>query len=238
LTLNVRRIEMTLQAMGTHPQAHPGVFLCVTVSDTGCGIDKDHLARIFEPFFTTKEAGKGTGLGLATVQGIVKEHHGWIEVESLVGKGSVFRIFLPAADQKPIDEPARVIQEVRGGNETILLVEDEDPLRRLASKVLKRYGYTVLEAANGRDALRVWDEHQNHIDLLLTDMVMPEGIMGGELVDRLKRIKPGLKVIISSGHSSDLSRPNAPLSDSVLYLAKPYEVKALAATVRTCLDGG
>ena len=219
------------------PDARPGRFVCLTVADTGCGMDRETLARIFEPFFTTKEVGKGTGLGLATVYGIVKQHQGWIEVTSEAGAGTTFKVYFPASS-KPIEVHAEKLgpdDKVRGGNETILVVEDEPVLRELARMILKDYHYEVLEASTGHEALQVWEKHKGRIDLLLTDMVMPEGMTGRELAERLQRQKPSLKVIYTSGYSSDvMGHENA--TRDIKFLQKPYPPPELAQAVRECLD--
>ena len=221
-----------------NPEARPGEFVCLAVQDTGCGMDAATLHRIFEPFFTTKEVGKGTGLGLATVYGIVKQHQGWIEVESEVGVGTTFRFFLPCSTKPLAAGPAATPAErplVRG-RETILVVEDETALRELVVKVLEMHGYRVFAAASGVEALRVWAEHQAQIDLLLTDMVMPEGILGGELAERLLRQAPGLKVIITTGYSPGMAGKDLALLKGANFLPKPYPPSRLAQTVRDCLD--
>lgn len=219
-----------------NPDARPGRFVCMTVSDTGCGMDAQTLARIYEPFFTTKEVGKGTGLGLATVYGIVKQHQGWIEVNSRLGAGTTFRVYFPASD-KAVEATVEKgpDDKVRGGHETILVVEDEPVLRELARMILRDYRYDVLEAATGVEALQVWEKHQGRIDLLLTDMVMPEGISGRELAEILRRKKPDLKVIYTSGYSADVMGPTAAGSD-IKFLQKPYPPPELAQLVRECLD--
>jgi len=220
-----------------HTDARPGRFICLNVTDTGCGMERATLARIFEPFFTTKEVGKGTGLGLATVYGIVKQHQGWIEVNSQPAAGTTFRVYFPASD-KPVDAPVEKTtrgNKVRGGNETILVVEDEPVLRELARMILKDYKYEVLEAASGHEALQVWEKHKGQIDLLLTDMVMPEGMTGRELAEKLRREKPDLKVIYTSGYSSDvMGHENA--TRDIKFLQKPYPPPELAQAVRECLD--
>jgi CheY-like chemotaxis protein len=224
----------------TRPEAQPGKFVCLTVADTGCGMDEATQARIFEPFFTTKDIGKGTGLGLATAYGIVRQHLGWIEVESKVGQGSMFRVFLPAQRMPPSGSPARSSPEAPlapRGRETILVVEDEESVRRLAVSCLQRLGYRVLEASNGVEALQRWNEVAGRIDLLLTDKVMPEGINGLELAERLRAMNRRLKVIISSGYSLELTRPTTWSERGVKFLAKPYEFETLAVMVRKCLDG-
>jgi len=220
-----------------HPEARAGQFVRLIVSDTGTGMSRETLGRIFEPFFTTKEVGKGTGLGLATVYGIVKQHQGWIDVTSELGIGTTFTILIPAT-HKSFDtnfDKATPRPDIKGGNETILLVEDEPVLRELARVILKDYNYEVLEAASGIEALKVWDSHAGSIDLLLTDMVMPEGMTGRELAEELKTRKPTLKVLYTSGYSSDVMGGEMGLRDT-MFLQKPYPPPLLAKTVRDCLD--
>ena len=218
-----------------YPEARTGKFVCVTVSDTGCGMGRETLQRMFEPFFTTKEVGKGTGLGLATVYGIVKQHQGWVEVTSEVNEGSVFKIFLPASARQAEAVDSASPAPVRGGPETILLVEDEPVLRELARIILLDYDYRVLEASTGVEALKVWEDNGGNIDLLLTDMVMPAGMTGRELAEELKQRKPGLKVIYTSGYSSEVMGQDLGLRD-IKFLQKPYPPQQLAQTVRECLD--
>jgi len=208
------------------------------VTDTGCGIPPELLLRIFEPFFTTKEVGKGTGLGLATVYGIAKQHEGWIEVISEVGKGTTFKVFLPKSS-KPVGGPTETTfhSVPRWGDEKILLVEDEAALRGLASKLLQKQGYQIFEAASGVEALAVWEEHAGAFDLLLTDIVMPGGLSGRALSEKLLAEKPDLKVIFSSGYSTDMVGDNFHLEEEVNFLAKPYPPKSLIQIVRACLDG-
>jgi two-component system, cell cycle sensor histidine kinase and response regulator CckA len=228
--------EQARQIQG-FPAACPGRFVCLAVTDTGCGMDDTVLKRIFEPFFTTKEAGKGTGLGLATVYGIVGQHQGWVTVESQVGKGSSFRVYLPAAE-KPVAEGAVApkAEPARGGSETILLVEDDPAVRKTTRGFLRRWGYQVLEAEDGVKALSVWQAHQQQVDLLLTDMVMPAGISGLELAERLRATKPNLKVIISSGYSNELLQHGTAGLEGILYSPKPCPPAELAAILRRCLE--
>ncbi len=217
----------------------PGQFVCLAVSDTGCGMDTETLARIFEPFFTTKEAGRGTGLGLATVHGIVTQHKGWVEVDSAVGNGTTFAVYLPtlARSERELPVPQEKLR-ARNGKETILVVEDQVRVRQLVALALRTLGYTVYEAENGRDAIKLWQKLDSEIDLLLTDMVMPEGMTGLELTEQLRAVKPGLKAIISSGYSAEIAQMSAIDKAGVVYLPKPYEVQVLADAVRTCLDQG
>ncbi|MFO1449000.1 MAG: MASE1 domain-containing protein [Opitutaceae bacterium] len=237
LTIETRRVTVDEAETRQHNGARVGRFVCVRVSDTGCGMPPEVLAHIFEPFFTTKDVGKGTGLGLASVHGIIHQHQGWITVESTVGVGSTFRIFLPevvAATPEPalpVAPPTR-----RGGTETILLVEDEDVVRSLNLRVLKRLGYTVLPAVNGHDALRVWREHAGEIDLLFTDVAMPGGMTGVELAARLTELKPGLKVLLTSGYSTDLKPGEVTLRSHFSFLPKPFELNQLTEALRAALE--
>ena len=237
-------IATTVETLGpVHVRVNPlrreGDFVCVSVSDTGEGMDGETMSRVFEPFFTTKEAGHGTGLGLATVHGIVAQHRGWIEVDSRVGIGTAFRVYLPAGTPKAVVAAADTRPaDVRGGKETVLLVEDDAAVRRMASRTLAGLGYSVLEAANGQEAMRLWHEHAAAIDLLFTDMIMPEGMTGLELCEKLHAMKPALRTIISSGYSSEMVQTGVPTRAGVVYLPKPYELKLLASVVRECLDRG
>ena len=220
-----------------------GWFVCLRVADTGCGMDEAVLGRIYEPFFTTKEPGKGTGLGLPTVQGIVGEHQGWIEVESRVGVGTVFLTYLPAAAGPPlhaVPDPFRrdVEPDVRGGEETVLLVEDAPAVRRMVAMTLRSFGYRVLETSHGPEALEQWALDPGGIDLVLTDMVMPGGMSGLDVIRRLRRQRPGLRAVVTSGYSTELVRPGDAGLDGVAYLAKPYRAEALARVVRESLDAG
>jgi CheY-like chemotaxis protein len=217
--------------------APPGQYVCLRIEDNGCGMDSATLERIFEPFFTTKEVGKGTGLGLATVYGIVRQHQGWIEVASQVRQGTTFKIFLPAV-AKPVETIAgdTELLVVEGGKETVLVVEDEPALREMVRMTLEQYGYRILEAQSGVEALKVWKEHPNQIDLLLTDMKMPEGMNGRELGEKLLNERPDLKVIYTSGYGRDVAGPDLMLKEGVMFLQKPYHPKTLAKTIRDCLD--
>lgn len=219
-------------------EAYSGQFVCLSVTDTGCGMDKETQARIFEPFFTTKEVGKGTGLGLATVYGIVKQHNGWIEVKSEVKVGTTFAIYFPAAEADSGNTTRlRKADLVEGGDEGILLAEDEAPLRRMVSRTLKRYGYTVYEAEHGPQALEIWKLHRKDIQLLLTDMIMPEGLNGKELAESIQSDRPGVKVIYTSGYTPELFGENGEMDDKIVFLAKPYRMNVVANLVRQVLDG-
>jgi signal transduction histidine kinase/CheY-like chemotaxis protein len=230
-------LEIDAEYAARHPEASPGAYVCLTVRDTGCGMDEATKNRLFEPFFTTKEVGKGTGMGLATAYGIIKQHNGWIEVESKPGAGATFTVFLPTT-RKPQErvEKKPALPQALGGRETILVVEDEEPVRRFVSDLLKEYGYNVRLASNGVEALDVWKQNSKEIDLLLTDVVMPQQISGLELADRLIKEKNELKVIYTSGYSIELLDRHFGSRPEVNFLPKPYHPLKLAEAVRTCLD--
>ena len=233
------KVHMIDEAYVTrHPEARLGRFVCLTVSDTGCGIDPATLERIFEPFFTTKPSGKGTGLSLAVVYGIAKQHQGWIEVQSREGQGATFHIYLPASSKTL--EPRPEVENrpiIRGGSETILLVEDEPAVLAMAQGILQRMGYQVVPAGSGDEAASIWQQDPARIDLLLTDMVMPGSLNGRELAEKLVQERPGLKVVYTSGYSIDLVGPGLATKKDFVFIPKPYHPDALAQTVRNCLDG-
>lgn len=220
-----------------HPEAWPGTFVCLSIIDDGCGMGPAVRDRIFEPFYTTKGVGQGTGLGLSMVYGIMRQHQGWIEVESQPGQGSKFHLFLPAASPDGLAaRPPESASPELNGHETILLVEDEAPVRATLRAVLQRLGYDVVEAASGREALKIWPQCAHRVRLLLTDLVMPEGISGRELATRLRESNPRLEVIYSSGYVSEVMDRDHPLEADIKFLQKPYSTSELARLVRTCLD--
>jgi two-component system, cell cycle sensor histidine kinase and response regulator CckA len=222
-----------------NPEARAGEFVCLLVSDMGTGIAPEVLPHIFEPFFTTKDIGKGTGLGLATVYGIVQQHQGWIEVSSQVGEGSTFKVFLPAIPTPAgLAAAAQVGAEIRGGNETILLVEDEHSVRMATRRVLESKGYTIREATSAREALELWQSHAGEIALLLTDIVMPGEMTGRDLAERLWGQRPGLKVIFMSGYSAEVLGKGTGFIRRTRsrFLQKPSSSRAILETVRRCLD--
>ena len=219
-----------------HPEVAPGGYVRLSVRDTGCGMDDDTLDHLFEPFFTTKELGKGTGLGLATVYGIVRQNGGCIEVDSRPDRGAVFRIYLPRHDGSlPPGTMAGAAEPVAGGTETILLVEDEPLILEMATAMLTPLGYTVLPAATPATALRLAREHAGTIDLLLTDVVMPE-MNGRELAARLVEIRPGLRRLFMSGYTADVIASRGVLEEGVEFVQKPFTRKRLVARIRQVLD--
>jgi PAS domain S-box-containing protein len=214
-----------------------GSFVRLSVSDSGCGISPENLTRIFEPFFTTKGVGKGTGLGLATVFGIVKQHQGWINVYSEVGHGTTFRIYLPRLARNASPKSAQeTFSAMPRGDETILLVEDDPSLRNSVRKALAQLGYRIIEAASGAKALEVWKESGNEVQLLLTDLVMPDGVTGRILAQRILQERPGLRVIYMSGYSADAAGKDFPLKEGVNFLTKPFPARKLAQAIRNSLD--
>jgi len=237
LTVEVSTMEFDGLSVLQSPRARTGTFACLAVTDTGSGIPAEVLPKIFEPFFTTKDVGKGTGLGLATVFGIVQQHHGWIDVHSDVGLGTIFRIYLPLSPANGKPETSETDHRpVPGGNETILVVEDELQLRALIKQSLTRLGYHVLEVEYGSKALDVWRRHKNEINLIITDMVMPGGMSGKELGEQLLRERPDLKIIYTSGYSPDLFAKDFDIREGDNFLTKPFQVHKLAETVRSRLD--
>jgi two-component system, cell cycle sensor histidine kinase and response regulator CckA len=210
----------------------PGRYVCLTIEDSGIGMTDEVLARLFEPFFTTKETGKGTGLGLATVYGIVKSAGGAIDVDSKPGSGTTFRVFLPAVDEQHTQAGRAQASPERGRGETILVVEDEDPLRALVRRILVTHGYSVLEARDGEDGLRRSGEHQGPIHLLLTDIVMPQ-MTGRELAQRLGTVRPDIRVLFMTGYTEHAVVESA--NGSAL-LNKPFSTMALLGNVRKLLD--
>jgi len=215
-----------------HPEAYPGQFICLTVSDTGNGIPPEILPNIFEPFFTTKPAGKGTGMGLATAYGIVKQHRGWIQVLNRPGEGATFQVFLPAS-ASPAEMVAHTLKDqTQRGTETILLVEDEPGLLNLARVILERHGYQVLTATNGEEALAQWQQHHATVALLLTDLVMPGGWNGQELARHLHGEQPKLKIIFTSGYAGQEFQ----LLPGEVLMQKPFGSDQLLNTVRERLD--
>jgi CheY-like chemotaxis protein len=251
LTVNARdamprggtlRIRTSLRAVDEeearrNPGLSAGQYAHLRVSDSGSGIPPEILPRIFDPFFTTKEPGSGTGLGLATVFGIVKQHHGWVEVESARDQGATFHIDLPLTAKGAEVRPAKAAPpRPRGGSETILLAEDDPDVRNATRAVLERHGYTVLQAGSGPEALSIFRRHGGRVDLLLTDVVMPEGLDGRQLAARLLPECPGLKVIFMSGYSAELAGGGAAFEPGQRFLEKPCSLDHLVGAVRECLD--
>ncbi len=238
LVIALTPMELDESAVQARANARPGSFVRLTVTDNGTGIARELLPRIFEPFFTTKEVGRGTGLGLATVFGIVQQHEGWIEVETQPREGTTMAVFLPrlTSGPSPAARPKAAITP-RGGSESVLVVEDEKAVRSLMQRVLTTHGYTVLAAGDAREALAVWERHQGRFDLLVTDMVMPGGMSGRELAQRLGAEAKGIPVIYCSGYADDVLGSGESLRGQPNFLAKPFDVSVFLTRVRAMLDG-
>lgn len=219
-----------------HPDVQPGTYVMLTIGDTGYGMDEETVSHIFEPFFTTKGPDRGTGLGLSTVYGIVEQYGGAIEVDSNPGQGTVFRIYLTRVEEQvESSQPGEYPGASLRGHETVLLVEDEDEVRNLASRVLLQSGYTLLEARNGEEALLMCELHEGSIHLLVTDVVMP-GMNGRELSERLVPLQPQVKVIYISGYTDDVVVHHGVSETNSAFLQKPFEPEVLARKVREVLD--
>ena len=235
LTIETANVDLDEAYLHGHPLAKPGRYVMLAVTDTGTGMDAATQARIFEPFFTTKDIGKGTGLGLATVQGIVQQSGGFIWVYSEPDHGTVFKIYLPRADEAVSPADAELDQDTRG-TETVLVVEDVTAVRAVTREMLRRHGYQVLEAADGSAALQVAAAHGAPIHLLLTDVVMPD-VNGPDLANRLTAVRPEMKVLFMSGYTDDAVVRHGILSEGIAYLQKPFTPRVLAGKVRSVLGG-
>jgi CheY-like chemotaxis protein len=236
LTLDTQLAELDDTFILAHGYGEPGMFAVISVSDTGSGMDEETMAKIYEPFFTTKEAGKGTGLGLAMAYGIIMQHNGYINVYSEPGRGTTFRIYLPV-----IDVPEEVIVKTAieplpsHGDETILVAEDNGDLRKLFSTVLEAYGYKVILAEDGEDAIRKFMDNKDNIQLVMLDMIMPK-MSGKEAYDRIKVIRPDIKTLFSSGYTADRIDKDSMLKEGFDFIMKPVLPKDLLIKIREVLD--
>lgn len=236
LTIETANVDFDDPYVSRHPGASKGAYVMLAISDNGLGMDSETQSHIFEPFYTTKEKGKGTGLGLSTVYGIVKQSNGFIWVYSEPGKGTAFKIYFPRHEGKSTKGVIEIRHESRlRGSETVLIAEDEAPVRALASRILRDQGYTVLEVPNGMEALRIGTEYSGRIDLILTDAVMP-GISGSTLVSRLEAIRPGIQALYVSGYTDNSIVHHGILDSHVNFLQKPFAVEGLVRKVREVLD--
>ena len=238
LTIATTNVSLDEEYCRSYPGVQPGKYVLLTVSDTGHGMDKQTLAHIFEPFYTTKRLGKGTGLGLAMVYGIIQQHGGQIKCESEPGQGATFKIYLPAIDEERPEleaETAKIMP--KGGTETILLVDDEDFVRDLAEKLLTRAGYTVLTASSGPAALDLYLREGERISLVILDLIMPE--MGGEkCLEEILGLNPDAKIIISSGAAVEGKKKETIESGARGFVSKPFQVREMLKTAREVLDSG
>jgi PAS domain S-box-containing protein len=236
ITVTINLATLSATDAQSNVDARAGRFACLSVEDVGTGIPEEIRERIFEPFFTTKEAGKGTGLGLATAYGIVKQHQGWIEVRSEIGKGSQFLVYIPVVASEAQLEEAAQRKKAQRGTETILVVEDEPTVRKTIAACLHLRGYRVLEASDGVEAKTLWSQAREQVDLLLTDMVMPGGISGLDLAEACQASRPGLPTIILSGYSAELAASGLPSRPGLTHLLKPCNATELSAAIRKALE--
>jgi CheY-like chemotaxis protein len=235
LIIETSNAEIDDSYVDTHADTSAGPHVLLAVTDTGVGMDEGTLSHAFEPFFTTKLKGQGTGLGLSTVYGIVKQNGGWVWAYSEVGKGTVFKIYLPRI-QSAVEAPNSVkpLSDVLTGAECILIVEDQAEVRKLAADVLKRFGYRVLEAANGNEALVLCERFDGQIHLMVTDVVMP-GMNGRELANRMRALRPDIKVLYVSGYTANAIVEEGVIEPEIEYLSKPFSPSALGRRVREIL---
>ena len=235
LTIATSKIELDEEYCSAHPEAKPGRYILLAVSDTGQGMDKETVSHIFEPFFTTKERGKGTGLGLAIVYGIVKQHNGHIICHSEPGHGTTFKVYLPAIQTKKDLETPKFEMTIPGGSETVLLVDDEEVLRDLGATLLNEFGYKVITACNGKEALEIYRKEKDRISLILLDLIMP--VMDGmQSLSEILGIDATAKVVIASGYSDVGQKDHAVLSGAKAFVQKPYDMRQLLTTIRDILD--
>ncbi|MCK4916028.1 MAG: response regulator [Candidatus Eisenbacteria sp.] len=237
VTLRAAWVTLAEADCDFNPEAKPGEYCLLEVSDTGVGMDESTLEKIFEPFFTTKDKAKGTGLGLATTYGIVKQNGGFIDVMSHLGDGATFRIYLPLRDACEQKAVRNVRRAAKGGRECVLLVEDEEVVRALASKALRDRGYEVLEAEHAEDAEAIWTKRKNDVDLLVTDVIMP-GLDGKRLAEQLRGDRSELRVLFMSGYDCALLSRHDVFEDETEFLPKPFTVDGFAKKVRRVLDAG
>ncbi|HAS52664.1 MAG TPA: hypothetical protein DCS42_00370 [Nitrospiraceae bacterium] len=235
LTLELGVAELDASFRQVHGYGRPGSYALITVSDTGEGMDQGTAQRIFEPFFTTKEVGKGSGLGLSIVYGIVKQCNGYVNCYSEPGQGTTFKVYVPLT----ADTPARPLRESESpptrGTETVLVAEDNKEVRDLVRAVLEQFGYTVLDAADGEEAARMFELHQNVISMMLLDVVMPKR-NGKEVYELAKKIKPGIRALFTSGYTADIMHRKGILEEGLHFVSKPVSPRELLKKVREALD--
>lgn len=234
LIIETQNVEIGEEYCRLHAYARQGSYVMLAVSDTGMGMDAATTERVFEPFFTTKEMGKGTGLGLATVYGVVKQHGGFIYLYSEPGKGTTFRIYLPAVNGAPEPREPRGDQQIPKGTETILLAEDNEGLREAAQEMLEKLGYRVILASTGEEAVRLFRTNSGKIDMVLLDVVMPD-LSGPSAYQQMASVQPGLRVVFTSGYTPETASLNSVLEKGAPVLQKPYAMKSLSQIVRTVL---
>ncbi|MBA7555409.1 Sensor kinase CckA [subsurface metagenome] len=240
LTIKTENVTLDEDLCRDIPEARPGKFVCLSVADTGVGMDKETIPHIFEPFFSTKDAGKGTGLGLSVVYGIIQQHGGWINVHSNPGQGSMFKFYLPAfsaiqEDEAEVKETIS-LQELQGSGERILVVEDEEKVREFVTMALRESGYLVLEAASAEEALELFEREKGKFHMVFSDVVLP-GKTGIQLVDQLLARKPELPVLLSSGYVDAKSHWSTIRERGFQFLQKPYALANLLRAIKETMSG-
>jgi len=236
LFIETEEVTLNEEAVRIHQFGGPGTYAAITVTDSGTGMDERTRERIFDPFFTTKEAGKGTGLGLAIAYGIIQQHKGTISVDSEVGRGSTFKIYLPLVQADVKQELPVQVSPIKGGSETVLLAEDDEVVRELTSHVLSQFGYKVIEAADGEEAVNKFMENRHLIKMLLLDVIMPKK-NGREVFSKIRIFQPEIKVLFLSGYTADIMHQKGLLDDDVDFIMKPVPVNDLLRKIRAILDG-
>jgi CheY-like chemotaxis protein len=235
LIIRTDRVELDDEFVKAHGYGKPGSYAIISIEDTGYGIDEDTEKRIFEPFFTTKEVGKGTGLGLSMVYGIINQHGGYINLYSKPGVGTIFKMYLPLIQSQVEEEEPAVFRVLKGGNETVLIAEDDVQVRELTKEVLKGFGYKVIEATDGADAVRVFNDNKDAVQLLILDVIMPKK-NGKEVYDEIKEINPGVKAIFMSGYTADMIHKRGILEEGLNFISKPILPDELLRRIREVLD--
>ena len=237
LTIGTSNVTLREDYCYTHLEVVPGKYVLLTVTDTGTGIEPEVLDRIFEPFFTTKLSGEGTGLGLAMVHGIMAQHNGYITCYSEPGSGATFKMYFPVAASEHLADMATTREMPALGNETVLLVDDDDRIREMGKALISLGGYTVITASSGSEALETYSLHKDEISLVILDLVMP-GMSGKRCLEELIRLDPNVKVLVSSGYAANGSTRDAAESGARGFISKPYDAKDVLRAIRTILDRG
>jgi CheY-like chemotaxis protein len=235
LTITTDIMSFGYEFIKAHGYGTPGLYACITVEDTGIGMDKGIRERIFEPFFTTKEVGKGTGLGLSMVYGIIQQHDGYINVYSEPGSGTIFKIYLPLI-KTALDEQHDIpFAKIKRGTETVLVAEDDSQVRELIREVLTGFGYTVLEAHDGESALRLFFEHKDKIKLIILDVIMPK-MNGKKIYNNIKKIRPDIKCLFTSGYDANIIHKKGILEENLPFISKPISPEELLLKLREIFD--
>ena len=235
LTIRTEEVFLDKDFIGAHGYGKTGAYALISVNDTGHGMDEKTKGKLFDPFFTTKEVGKGTGLGLSMVYGIIKQHNGYIDVQSELGKGTTFHIYLPLTETAVEERPPKSIPVLKGGTETILIAEDDHYVREFLKEVLIEYGYTVLDASDGEEALQIFIHHKNNIQLLILDVVMPKKD-GKETYQEIKTLQHDIKTIFISGYATDILDKKGLPEEELNFISKPISPDELLNKVRELLE--